>query len=138
MTAATDTDGLPGGKGPVPCDKTQKDDTPWSSSNYAVVAGRRRPRRRRARRLRRLHQARQRHHDDDRDQHGGTPRRGRGRAVPGQRRRAGPCAGLTPAQTIDRIRSDAQAAAATSGFTGDPLRPLAGKAYGSMVSAARY
>ncbi len=138
VTAATDTDGLAGGKGPVPCDKTQKDDTPWSSSNFAVSPG-----------------------DvahvvaapgvcvvSTKRGSGTTTMTGTSMAAPhvagavalcqGSGGVAGPCAGLTPAQTIDRIRSDAQAAAANSGFTGDPLRPLAGKAYGSMVSAARY
>jgi len=138
VTAATDTDGLPGGKGPVPCDKTQKDDTPWSSSNFAVSPG-----------------------DvahvvaapgvcvvSTKRGNGTTTMTGTSMAAPhvagavalcqGSGGVAGPCAGLTPAQTIDRIRSDAQAAAAISGFAGDPLRPLAGKAYGSMVSAARY
>ena len=138
VTAATDTDGLPGGKGPVPCDKAQRDDTPWSSSNYAVTPG-----------------------DvahvvaapgvcvvSTKPKNGTVTMTGPSMAAPhvagavalcqGSGGSAGPCAGLTPAQTIDRLRSDAQVAAATSGFTGDPLRPVTGKVYGSMVSAARY
>jgi subtilisin len=39
---------------------------------------------------------------------------------------AGPCAGRTPAQIVERLRADAEAQArtdATYGFAGDPLRP---------------
>jgi subtilisin family serine protease len=47
---------------------------------------------------------------------------------------AGPCAGLTPAATIERIRADAAAAATmANGFAGDPLRPLTGRQYGNLV-----
>jgi outer membrane biosynthesis protein TonB len=48
----------------------------------------------------------------------------------------GPCAGLTPAQVIDRMRSDAAAHSTevpTFGFVGDLLRPLAGQFFGSLV-----
>jgi subtilisin family serine protease len=52
----------------------------------------------------------------------------------------GPCEGLTPANAIARIRSDAAAnATAANGFLGDPLRPISStKAYGPLVSAAGY
>jgi putative endopeptidase len=43
-----------------------------------------------------------------------------------------------PAGVASRLRADADAAALTSGFTGDPLRPLAGKVYGPLVTAAAY
>jgi subtilisin len=49
---------------------------------------------------------------------------------------AGPCAGQTPAQIIDRIRTTAQARATTFGFQGDPLRPISGKSYGYAVNMA--
>jgi subtilisin len=52
---------------------------------------------------------------------------------------AGPCAGLSSAQVIGRVRSDAAAAdTGSNGFVGDPLRPLNGKYYGYLVSAAGY
>ena len=52
---------------------------------------------------------------------------------------AGPCGGLTPAQTIAKVRSDASAAATSSnGFTGDPLHPIAGRFYGYLAVAASY
>jgi subtilisin len=49
---------------------------------------------------------------------------------------AGPCAGLTPAQIIARIRSDATGHAAATpafGFTGDLATPAVGRFYGSLV-----
>jgi subtilisin len=48
----------------------------------------------------------------------------------------GPCAGLTPAQVIDRMRSDAAAHSTevpAFGFVGDLLRPLAGQFFGALV-----
>ena len=48
----------------------------------------------------------------------------------------GPCSGLTTAQVIDRMKTTAQARAATFGFQGDPLRPLSGKVYGYAVNIA--
>lgn len=48
----------------------------------------------------------------------------------------GPCAGLTPAQMITRLRADALAG--SDGFLGDPLRPVAGKRFGPLLSAAAY
>ena len=51
----------------------------------------------------------------------------------------GPCAGLTPSQIVAKIRSDAQAAATlTDGFAGDPFRPLTGKYFGYLATAAGY
>jgi subtilisin len=50
-----------------------------------------------------------------------------------------PCAGLTPAQIIQKIRSDAQAhATAANGFTGDPNQPVAGKYFGYLADAGAY
>jgi hypothetical protein len=48
---------------------------------------------------------------------------------------AGPCAGLEPAQVIQKVRADAQAQATiANGFMGDPLQPL-GRYYGYLASA---
>jgi hypothetical protein len=50
---------------------------------------------------------------------------------------AGPCSGLTPAQIITRMRSDAQAyTAGARGFTGDPVRPVSGRYYGYLAWVA--
>jgi subtilisin len=54
---------------------------------------------------------------------------------------SGPCAGLTPAQIIQKLVSDASAYSTANpgyGFAGDPLRPQAGKYYGYLVRAALY
>ena len=52
---------------------------------------------------------------------------------------AGPCAGLAPAQAIAKLRADAAAGAtAANGFAGDPLRPVSGKYFGYLDSAAGY
>ena len=51
----------------------------------------------------------------------------------------GPCSGMTPAQVIAKVRGDAAAAAtSTNGFSGDPLKPVAGRYYGNLVTAAGY
>jgi subtilisin len=49
---------------------------------------------------------------------------------------AGPCAGLAPAQVIAKLRGEADSytrGAATYGFTGDPLRPVGGFAFGFLA-----
>ncbi len=56
---------------------------------------------------------------------------------------AGPCAGLTPRQIIQKIVADASAYNSTKknsgyGFEGDPLRPISGKYYGYLIRAALY
>jgi subtilisin family serine protease len=54
---------------------------------------------------------------------------------------SGGCAGLTPSQIIQKIRSDAAAynlAHPDYGFDGDPLRPVAGKYYGYLIRAGLY
>jgi subtilisin len=51
---------------------------------------------------------------------------------------AGPCAGLTPAQIVAKLRSDAQAVNQGNtwfGFGGDPLRPVSGRYYGYLPFA---
>lgn len=48
----------------------------------------------------------------------------------------GPCAGLTPAEVIQKMRADAAAWTAADpsfGFVGDPSRPTAGRYYGHLV-----
>ena len=51
----------------------------------------------------------------------------------------GPCAGLSPAGVIAKVRSDAQSAAtADNGFIGDPLHPVSGKYFGYLVTASGY
>ena len=56
---------------------------------------------------------------------------------------AGPCAGLTPAQVIQKIIADAAAYNTNRrnsgyGFAGDPLRPITGKYYGYLIRAGLY
>jgi hypothetical protein len=49
---------------------------------------------------------------------------------------AGPCAGMTPAQVIQKMRTDAEAhttAAPGYGFAGDPTRPVSGRYYGYLA-----
>jgi subtilisin len=55
----------------------------------------------------------------------------------------GPCAGMTPAQIIAKLRNDAAARAASEttpyyGFAGDPTAPTAGRFYGSLAYAGGY
>jgi len=54
---------------------------------------------------------------------------------------SGPCAGLTPAQIISKVVSDAEAynqANTGYGFLGDPLHPEPGKYFGFLVYAGAY
>jgi subtilisin family serine protease len=54
---------------------------------------------------------------------------------------AGPCAGLIPAQIIQKIVADVatyNTANTGYGFRGDPLRPISGKYYGYLIRAALY
>jgi subtilisin len=54
----------------------------------------------------------------------------------GEQGAAGPCAGLTPSQIVQKLRSDAAAHATSSnGFIGDPLHALGGRFYGNLLSA---
>lgn len=43
---------------------------------------------------------------------------------------AGPCAGLTPSQVMQKLRSDAAAQPASYGFTDDPNSPNGNRYYG--------
>jgi subtilisin len=54
---------------------------------------------------------------------------------------SGPCAGLTPAQIMEKLVSDASTYNTANpgyGFAGDPLRPQTGKYYGYLVRAGLY
>ena len=51
---------------------------------------------------------------------------------------AGPCAGMSPAQIIAKLKTDAAARPADQGFMGDPNRPVAGKYYGHLVNDIGY
>jgi subtilisin family serine protease len=54
---------------------------------------------------------------------------------------SGACAGLSPSQIVQKIRSDAETyniAHPTYGFTGDPLHPVSGRYYGFLLRAALY
>jgi len=138
-TAMTDTDGLPGARGPASCAKKELDDRSGTYSSYAVkaseavhaiaapgtcitsagLAGK------------------------------ASTFTGTSQAAPhvagavalchGSGGLPGPCAGLAPAAVIARVRSDAATAATSSnGFLGDLIRPLSGKVFGPLVSAAQY
>jgi len=140
VTAMSDSDGLAGGKGAaLSCKKGEKDDGYATYSNFAVAA------------------AEQAHAIAApgtcvvSDAPGGKTAvyYGTSQAAPhvtgaaalciDDAGVAGPCAGLTPAQIVQRLRSDAAASATlTNGFAGDPLRPVAGRFYGPLVSAAAY
>jgi subtilisin family serine protease len=134
----TDTDGIAGATGPAPCISGQSDDSYGTYSNYATAAD---------------------------EGHtiaapgtcilsdgigGGTSTYyGTSQAAPhvagtvalclNDGGAAGPCSGLTPAQIIAKLRSDAATNATPSnGFVGDPLHPIVGKYFGYLVSATGY
>ena len=52
----------------------------------------------------------------------------------------GPCTGFSPAQIVQKLRSDASAHAtsANNGFTGDPLHPVSGKYFGYLTWDGAY
>jgi subtilisin len=139
-TAMSDTDGAAGAKGAAPtCKSGEKDDTYATYSNYAVsstdiahtiaapgtcVVG-------------------------DKIGGGTTIYYGTSQAAPhvagavaiclGSGGVAGPCNGLSPAQIVSKVRSDAAAHATLStGFSGDPLRPITGKYFGYLDYAGGY
>jgi subtilisin len=51
---------------------------------------------------------------------------------------AGPCAGMRPAQIINKLRADAAARPASDGFLGDTHRPVDGRYYGDLARDAGY
>jgi len=141
VSAMSDSDGLPGGTGgPPACRPSETDDMYASFSNFAVSA------------------ADQNHTiagpgvciNSDR-LGGGTINTfsGTSMASPhnagtaslciGSNRHPGPCAGMTPAQVIQKLRSDAASHATLSnGFIGDPNHPVTGRYYGFLVEASGY
>jgi subtilisin len=138
-TAMTDTDGLPGAGGPAACARKEADDRYASFSNYAVSVAAA------------AHAIAAPGTCVVSSGLGGTTSTysGTSQAAPhvagtlalcrGNAGVPGPCANLSPADAIARVRSDAAAAATTAnGFLGDPLRPLTGKVFGPLVSAALY
>jgi subtilisin len=51
---------------------------------------------------------------------------------------AGPCAGMSPAQIIAKLRADAAARPADQGFLGDTHKPIDGKYYGDLADDLGY
>ena len=138
-TAITDTDGLPGAVGPASCAKKELDDRTGTYSNYAVGTAAT------------AHTLAAPGTCVTSAGLGGKSSTftGTSQAAPhvagtvalchGSGGLPGPCAGLAPAGVIARVRGDATAAMTlANGFLGDPLRPLAGKAFGPLVSATQY
>jgi subtilisin family serine protease len=136
VTAMADFDGKPGGLvSTSPCDGREKDDTAASFSDYAVP-------------------------DSANANHtiaapgvcitstwndGGTKTiSGTSMASPhvaGLVARcidAGPCAGMTPARIIAKLRADAAARPADQGFLGDTSHSVAGKYYGNLADDIGY
>jgi subtilisin len=137
VTAMSDSDGAPGGRGPAPCG--QPDDVVASWSDWAVAST-------------------EINHTvagpgvcirSDWLNNGFNTISGTSMATPhvagsialciNDNGVSGPCANKTPAQIIQQIRSDAAAhATLANGFSGDPNRPIAGKYFGYLVDASSY
>jgi subtilisin len=138
-TAITDTDGLPGALGPASCARKELDDRTGTYSSYAVSTAAA------------AHAIAAPGTCVTSTGLGGkaSTYTGTSQAAPhvagavalcqGSGGLPGPCAGLAPADVIARVRADATAAATlATGFLGDPLRPLSGKVFGPLVTAAAY
>jgi subtilisin family serine protease len=51
---------------------------------------------------------------------------------------AGPCAGKSPAEIIAKLKADAAARSADTGFLGDPNKPIPGKFFGHLANDIGY
>jgi subtilisin len=135
VTAASDTDGAPGGTGPTSCYPGERDDHLATFSNYATQAA-----------------------DiahvvaapgvciESTARGGGLGLfNGTSAAAPhvagvvavcmGEAERPGPCADMSPAEVIEQVRADAAAnATPQNGFLGDPFSPVSGRFYGHLLS----
>jgi subtilisin len=141
VTAMSDTDGLPGAKARAPsCKSGEADDRYASYSNYAVGAAA----------IAHTLAAPGTCVVSDKMGGGTSTYYGTSQAAPhvagavalciGDGGVPGPCAGLSPAAVIARVRADAAAAATlATGFSGDPLRPVSStKYFGYLATAAGY
>ncbi|GGC56992.1 S8 family serine peptidase [Hoyosella rhizosphaerae] len=134
VTAMSDSDGAPGGTGGAPsCSSNQGDDVAATFSNYATST------------VDRAHTVAAPGVCIASTRRGGgtTLLSGTSMAAPhvagavakciGTGGIAGPCDGMTPAQIIQKIRSDAAAKPASFGFTGDAVNSPTAKHYGRLV-----
>lgn len=139
VTAESDSDGAPGGTGGSPSCWGGTDDSTASFSNYATTAGA----------IAHTIAAPGVCITSDAPGGGTAVMSGTSMATPhmtgevalclGEGSTAGPCAGLTPAQIIAKMRSDAAAYTTANpgfGFTGDPAHPVSGKYYGYLGHVA--
>jgi subtilisin family serine protease len=141
VTGMSDSDGLPGAKGPAFCrtGTTERDDQYGAYSNYAATT------------IEQAHTIAAPGTCVVSDKLGGGTALyfGTSQASPhvagvvalclGSAGLAGPCTGLAPAQVIAKVRADAAAnAALTNTFTGSPLKPVNGKYFGHLVPANLY
>jgi subtilisin family serine protease len=140
VTAMSDTDGLSGAAGAAPaCSRNDADDRYGSYSNFAVAP------------LAAAHtMAAPGTCVVSTKLGGGTSTyNGTSQAAPhvaaaaalcvGTSAAPGPCAGLPPAGVIERLRLDATVfGTLANGFLGDLLRPVSGRSYGPLLTAAGY